>query len=664
MSSKLRDVIRAVKECKTAADERAVVRKEGAAIRTAFREGKDLHRARNVSKLIYFYILGYPTDYGQMEPIKLMTSESFSDKWMGYLALSILIDEGDDVLTLVEHRIKQDLESKDVHVQTLALLAIANIAGEDMARDLSPEVERFLTFDDEVRVPSTIRKKAFLAALRITRKVPVMAENFLPKLSNIFLQTDHSVLMCGLKLITECLQTEFGQEYIGVFRESVPRAKNLLKTLNLPSASMDYERKGIADPFLQVQLLQFLRVVAVGNELVSEKIADTLAQLLTTTTDAKLASAPVCGNSIVYETIKTMIDIESSQQHRDLAISKLGVFLVSRDSNTKYVALNTLLRLINRDTTSVQAHISTIVNCMRDADAPIRKRALELIYYLINEKNIRLLVLDLMHFLSSPCRHDFKEDLTDRICTAAARFAPTRQWHVNILIKLLVHSGNCVPESATNRLVTLVAQSDKDMQTLTVCRLWNEIYKPLQDSCMQNTNLLTVGIWCVGEYADLLVKAAASGGPTGGADAAAAGEDEVEGLPVVTAAPEDLVTTTNAILQSSDSASLKMYCLNALMKIVVRFPSVRLLVLPTFETYQASLDLELQQRAWEYLQMLQVDASDMAVASAAFDRMPIHGVCTRRLTFFLCLTPPPPPHTVSHTRTTGRRSRRCRHPPG
>ena len=38
MTMKLRDLIRAVRACKTAADERAIIAKESALIRTAFKE--------------------------------------------------------------------------------------------------------------------------------------------------------------------------------------------------------------------------------------------------------------------------------------------------------------------------------------------------------------------------------------------------------------------------------------------------------------------------------------------------------------------------------------------------------------------------------------------------------------------------------------------------
>jgi len=67
MSQKLRDLIRSVRACKTASDERAVIAKESALIRTAFKEEGNEYTQRNVAKLLYIHMLGYPTHFGQME---------------------------------------------------------------------------------------------------------------------------------------------------------------------------------------------------------------------------------------------------------------------------------------------------------------------------------------------------------------------------------------------------------------------------------------------------------------------------------------------------------------------------------------------------------------------------------------------------------------------
>lgn len=63
---RLRDLIRQVRAARTAAEERAVVQKECANIREVFREEDTVWRCRNVAKLLYIHMLGYPAHFGQV----------------------------------------------------------------------------------------------------------------------------------------------------------------------------------------------------------------------------------------------------------------------------------------------------------------------------------------------------------------------------------------------------------------------------------------------------------------------------------------------------------------------------------------------------------------------------------------------------------------------
>lgn len=50
-------------------------------------------------------------------------------------------------------------------------------------------------------------------------------------------------------------------------------------------------------------------------------------------------------------------------------------FLANRDNNIRYVALNTLAKVVSVDTQAVQRHRNTIVDCVKDADVSIRRQA-------------------------------------------------------------------------------------------------------------------------------------------------------------------------------------------------------------------------------------------------------------------------------------------------
>ena len=65
-TARVRELIRAVRACKTAQDERDLINKECAYIRTAFKGDDNDARARNMAKLLYIHMMGYPAHFGQV----------------------------------------------------------------------------------------------------------------------------------------------------------------------------------------------------------------------------------------------------------------------------------------------------------------------------------------------------------------------------------------------------------------------------------------------------------------------------------------------------------------------------------------------------------------------------------------------------------------------
>lgn len=100
------------------------------------------------------------------------------------------------------------------------------------------------------------------------------------------------------------------------------------------------------------------------------------------------------------------------------------------------MALNTLNKVVSIDTNAVQRHRNIILDCLRDSDISIRRRALELSYALINESNVRILIRELLAFLEV-ADNEFKLGMTTQISLAAERFAPNKRWHIDTVLRVL-----------------------------------------------------------------------------------------------------------------------------------------------------------------------------------------------------------------------------------
>nr|KAJ0199043.1 hypothetical protein LSAT_V11C600305050 [Lactuca sativa] len=155
-------MIRAIRACKTAAEERDVVRKEYASILASVSDNDNDYRHRNLAKLMFIHMLGYPTHFGQMECLKLIATLGFPEKRIGYLGLMLLLDERQEVLMLVTNSLKQ-----------YALVFLHSYISYILMFHL------ILTFHMKNHTHiSSYKLQAALCSIRIVKNVPDLAEKF------------------------------------------------------------------------------------------------------------------------------------------------------------------------------------------------------------------------------------------------------------------------------------------------------------------------------------------------------------------------------------------------------------------------------------------------------------------------------------------------------
>mmetsp|Transcript_145548 Transcript_145548/g.362953 ORF Transcript_145548/g.362953 Transcript_145548/m.362953 type:complete len:838 (-) Transcript_145548:453-2966(-) len=592
MSIKLRELIRSIRASKTAAEERAVVARECALIRTAFKEDDNQFRHRNVAKLLFIHMMGYPTHFGQMECLKLIASNKFPEKRVGYLGLTQLLDENTEVLMLVTNSIKNDMGHDNQYVNGLALCALGNIASSEMCRALAREVEKMMSSTNPY-----IRKKAALCAMRIVRKVEEIEDKFNGRIAPLLEDRNHGVLIAGCCLLTSLL--EINPDYVPDFRRHIPSLVRTLRNMVTSgySNAAEYDIAGITDPFLQAKILRLLRLLGTKSVSASDEMNDILAQVATNTEGTKNT-----GNAILYECVLTIMSIEAESGLRVLGINILGRFLLSRDNNIRYVALATLQRVVNIDSKAVQRHRATIIECLKDSDISIRKRALDVAYTLINEENIKNMTKELLNYLLV-ADTDFKEELCSKICMAVDKYSPNRRWQLDTLIKVMCLGGNYVKEPMREKFCRVVA-STPELHSYTVIKL----YFNMKESLSQEA-LVHVGVWCLGEFGDHLVSGRAVG-PDNQPIHIAPG-DVLDLLMDVTRKPPN----------ANKAAAAHALVATALIKLVTRCPGEFERIRKALRRFECSLHVDLQQRSCEFLELLENEWNGSR--AGILDRMPV-----------------------------------------
>ena len=294
--------------------------------------------------------------------------------------------------------------------------------------------------------------------------------------------------------------------------------------------------------------------------------------------------------------------IEAESGLRVLGINILGRFLLSRDNNIRYVALATLQRVVNVDQKVMQRHRNTIIDCLKDPDISIRKRALDVTYSLVDESNIKPMTKELLNYLLV-AEPDFKEELCSRVCLAVEKFSPNRRWQIDTLIKVMCLGGNFVKEQQREKFCRVVAATP-ELHSYTVIKL----YFNMKESLTQEA-LVHVGIWCLGEFGDHLVSGRAVG---------------PDNQPI-RVTPGDVLDLLHDVVRKPPTAekASSTHCLvaAALIKLVTRCPSEFDRIKKLLRRFDTSLHVDLQQRSCEFLELLSSEWDSHR--AGILDRMPV-----------------------------------------
>ena len=81
---------------------------------------------------------------------------------------------------------------------------------------------------------------------------------------------------------------------------------------------------------------------------------------------------------------------------------------------------------------------------------------MDLIYKITNGTNVKSIVKELTNFLLT-ADADFKKELSNKICQICEKYAPTKKWHIDTIIKVLTLSDYHVREEYISQAIGVIA---------------------------------------------------------------------------------------------------------------------------------------------------------------------------------------------------------------
>ena len=572
-------------------------------------------------------MLGYEVDFGYMEFISLLSSSKCQEKAVGYMAVSLFLKSGDELMTLVINSIRNDIIGRLNFGQTLALSAVANIGGSDLAESLSGDVQKllitslvapvstlsvmpnpnhqdqlqeFLRLETDARNRGSVTKKAALCLLRLHRSNPecLSVDDWVVRLEellqnhNLGIVTSSMSLLLELATVTENLET---------LAPLVPHVITVLKFLAVSRACpQGYVFYNVPSPWLQVKLLKFLQLYTLpepGKD--RDTLLECLEHILTRTESIDSAAAASNGQGLTDTVNKTNADYsvlceailliigygdDVSESIRVPAFSFVGKFVSTDEPNIRYIGLDLMNFILkNEGPDGVRIYKDNVIESLKDSDNSVKKRALENIFSLADEENVRDIVDELLLILPGTDT-GIKEDFVVKIAILTEKFyGGELVWYIDTMVRMILLAGDFVAEAIWHRIVLIITNHPEVHEYAAEKLLESVRAKFIPDL------LIALSAYLLGEIGINICE-----------------KPEMSGY-------EQFVALHSHFHISS--VKTQAILLTTYVKFVNLYPDTREAILEIFDKHATSLQLELQQRACEYIQMPSINAEVMEQVS-------------------------------------------------
>uniref|UniRef100_A0A8C7E0Q4 AP-2 complex subunit alpha n=1 Tax=Naja naja TaxID=35670 RepID=A0A8C7E0Q4_NAJNA len=570
------------------------INKELANIRSKFKGDKALDgysKKKYVCKLLFIFLLGHDIDFGHMEAVNLLSSNKYTEKQIGYLFISVLVNSNSELIRLINNAIKNDLASRNPTFMCLALHCIANVGSREMAEAFASEIPRILVAGDTM---DSVKQSAALCLLRLYKTSPdlVPMGEWTSRVVHLLNDQHMGVVTAAVSLIA-CLCKKNPDDFKTCVSLAVSRLSRIVSSAS--TDLQDYTYYFVPAPWLSVKLLRLLQCYPPPDAAVKGRLVECLETILNKAQEppkSKKVQHSNAKNAILFEAISLIIHYDSEPNLLVRACNQLGQFLQHRETNLRYLALESMCTLASSEFSheAVKTHIETVINALKtERDVSVRQRAADLLYAMCDRTNAKQIVSEMLSYLET-ADYSIREEIVLKVAILAEKYAVDYSWYVDTILNLIRIAGDYVSEEVWYRVIQIVINRD-DVQGYAAKTVFEALQAP---ACHEN--MVKVGGYILGEFGNLI-----------------AGD------------PRSSPLVQFNLLHSKFhlcSVSTRALLLSTYIKFINLFPETKGTIQEVLrsDSQIRNADVELQQRAVEYLKLSSIASTD--VLATVLEEMP------------------------------------------
>ncbi|KAJ7313747.1 hypothetical protein JRQ81_005407 [Phrynocephalus forsythii] len=585
-----------IRNCKSKEAEIKRINKELANIRSKFKGDKALDgysKKKYVCKLLFIFLLGHDIDFGHMEAVNLLSSNKYTEKQIGYLFISVLVNSNSELIRLINNAIKNDLASRNPTFMCLALHCIANVGSREMAEAFASEIPRILVAGDTM---DSVKQSAALCLLRLYKTSPdlVPMGEWTSRVVHLLNDQHMGVVTAAVSLIA-CLCKKNPDDFKTCVSLAVSRLSRIVSSAS--TDLQDYTYYFVPAPWLSVKLLRLLQCYPPPEDAaVKGRLVECLETILNKAQEppkSKKVQHSNAKNAILFEAISLIIHYDSEPNLLVRACNQLGQFLQHRETNLRYLALESMCTLASSEFSheAVKTHIETVINALKtERDVSVRQRAADLLYAMCDRTNAKQIVSEMLSYLETADYSIREEIVSAEGGHPSGKYAVDYSWYVDTILNLIRIAGDYVSEEVWYRVIQIVINRD-DVQGYAAKTVFEALQAP---ACHEN--MVKVGGYILGEFGNLI-----------------AGD------------PRSSPLVQFNLLHSKFhlcSVSTRALLLSTYIKFINLFPETKGTIQEVLrsDSQIRNADVELQQRAVEYLKLSSIASTD--VLATVLEEMP------------------------------------------